>query len=60
MAVLSAINGGGSNMARAALAGVLSGAMVGYNGIPKRFIDGLSDYERLICLAQIVASSSES
>ena len=43
MAVLSAINGGGNNMARAALTGALSGAMNGLSGIPKRFITGLAD-----------------
>jgi ADP-ribosyl-[dinitrogen reductase] hydrolase len=33
MAVLSAVNGGGNNMARAALTGALSGAMVGLTRI---------------------------
>ena len=39
--VLSAANGGGQNVARAALAGALSGAAVGVGGIPQRFLDGL-------------------
>jgi ADP-ribosyl-[dinitrogen reductase] hydrolase len=60
MAVLSAINGGGNNMARAALTGALSGAMVGLSGIPKRFIDGLADHERITSLADAVASQAES
>lgn len=51
MAVLSAINGGGNNMARAALTGALSGAMVGFNGIPKRFVEGLVDHKKLLNLA---------
>lgn len=57
MAVLSAVNGGGNNMARAALTGSLSGAMVGLSGIPKRFISGLNDHERLLDLAKKVATS---
>jgi ADP-ribosyl-[dinitrogen reductase] hydrolase len=55
MAVLSAVNGGGNNMARAALAGALSGAMVGLKGIPERFISGLKDHERLLDLAGRIA-----
>ncbi len=55
MAVLSAVNGGGNNMARAALAGALSGALVGLKGIPERFISGLKDHERLQDLAGRVA-----
>ena len=52
MAVLSAINGGGNNMARAALTGALSGAMNGLEGIPERFISGLSDYEHILKLVK--------
>jgi ADP-ribosyl-[dinitrogen reductase] hydrolase len=55
-AVLSAVNGGGNNMDRASLTGTLSGAMVGLSGIPKRFITGLNDHERLLGLAETVAS----
>jgi ADP-ribosylglycohydrolase len=55
-AVLSAVNGGGNNMARAALTGALSGALVGLKGIPQRFIAGLKDHERLLQLADKVAS----
>jgi ADP-ribosyl-[dinitrogen reductase] hydrolase len=55
MAVLSAVNGGGNNMARAALTGALSGAMVGLKGIPERFISGLKDHERLLDLAGRIA-----
>lgn len=57
MAVLSAINGGGNNMARAALTGALSGALVGLSGIPERFISGLTDHEKLLKLAKKVATS---
>jgi ADP-ribosyl-[dinitrogen reductase] hydrolase len=55
-AVLSAVNGGGNNMARAALTGALSGAMAGLRGIPQRFLEGLKDGGRLLKLAQKVAS----
>jgi len=58
MAVLSAINGGGNNMARAALTGALSGAMVGLSGIPGRFISGLRDHERLLRLAEDMADKA--
>ena len=54
MAVLSAVNGGGNNMARAALTGALSGAMVGLSRIPERFISGLKDSERLLKFAEKV------
>jgi ADP-ribosyl-[dinitrogen reductase] hydrolase len=55
-AVLSAVNGAGNNMARAALTGALSGAMVGLGGIPDRFLKGLKDGSRLLKLAEKVAS----
>ena len=54
-AILNAINGGGSNMQRAALVGGMSGAMNGLSGIPKRFITGLKDNERLLEMAEKVA-----
>ncbi len=54
-AVLTAINGGGNNMARSALTGAMSGAIVGLKGIPERFITGLGDHERLLALAKQVA-----
>ena len=60
MAVLSAVNGGGNNMARAALTGAVSGALVGLKGIPERFISGLKDHERLLELADKVASKGAS
>jgi len=56
MAVLSAVNGGGNNMARAALTGALSGALVGNKGIPIRFLSGLKDGNRLLPLVQEVAA----
>ncbi len=55
-ALLSAVNGGGNNMARSALTGGMSGAMVGLKGIPERFIKGLADHERLLALAEQVAA----
>ncbi len=58
MAVLSAVNGGGNNMARAALTGALSGAMVGLRGIPEGFVTGLRDGERLLQLAEKVANAA--
>ena len=58
MAVLSAVNGGGNNMARAALTGALSGAMVGSSRIPERFISGLKDSERLLKFAEKVTSQA--
>jgi len=51
-AVMSALNGGGNNMARAALTGALAGAQVGLSGIPQYLIEGLSDHERLIDMAK--------
>ena len=59
-AVLAAINGGGNNMARTALTGGMSGAMVGLAGIPERLIEGLNDHERLLDLAERVADLAES
>jgi ADP-ribosyl-[dinitrogen reductase] hydrolase len=47
-AVLLPINSSGNNMARAALTGGLVGAMVGIDGIPQRFIDGLDNDPALI------------
>ncbi len=55
MAVLTAVNAGGNNMARAALVGGFSGALVGLKGIPERFITGLQDHKRLLDLAAKVA-----
>lgn len=55
-AVLHAVNGGGQNCARAMLTGALVGAQVGISGIPSRFIDGLSDKEELMKLANDFAS----
>ncbi len=50
-AVMPALNGGGNNMARAALTGALAGAQVGLSGIPEYLIEGLYDHERLIDMA---------
>lgn len=54
-AVLNAINGGGQNQARAMLTGALVGAMVGIDGIPRRFIDGLEGSGEYLDLAQRIA-----
>lgn len=55
-AVMSALNGGGNNMARAALTGALVGAQVGLDGIPKNLIKGLFDHERLLNMAEKITS----
>ena len=54
-ALLHAINGGGQNQARAMLACALVGAQVGLDGIPRRFIDGLEERDRLLSLAGALA-----
>ncbi|HJV66044.1 MAG TPA: ADP-ribosylglycohydrolase family protein [Geomonas sp.] len=56
-AVLHAINGGGQNQARAMLTGALTGAQVGRNGIPERFISGLAESAALEELAIALASA---
>jgi ADP-ribosylglycohydrolase len=55
-AVLHAVNGGGQNLARAMLTGALVGAQVGMEGIPQRFIDGLTDGAELCHLAETLAA----
>jgi ADP-ribosyl-[dinitrogen reductase] hydrolase len=57
--VLSAINGGGNNMARASLTGALAGAQVGLSGIPQRFVTGLADSEHLMEMAINIAEAAE-
>ena len=54
--VLSAINGGGNNMARAALTGALLGAMNGIQGIPQRFVQDLKNTGHYMRLAEKLAS----
>lgn len=54
--MLSAINGGGNNMARAALTGALLGAMNGIQGIPERFVRDLNHTEQYMRLAEKLAS----
>lgn len=54
--VLHAVNGGGQNQARAVLTGALIGAQVGLEGIPRRFIDGLTDGDTLVDLARRLAA----
>jgi ADP-ribosyl-[dinitrogen reductase] hydrolase len=55
-AVMSALNGGGNNMARAALTGALSGAHVGLSNIPEYLIKGLSDHKRLLRMVEKVST----
>lgn len=57
-AVLHAVNGGGQNMSRAMLTGALVGAQVGLSGIPRRFVDGLSDSGAILGLAEKVAADA--
>jgi ADP-ribosylglycohydrolase len=56
LAVLHAVNGGGENQARAVLTGALVGAQTGLSGIPRRFLEGLDETDRLQRLAMDVAS----
>lgn len=58
-AVLHSINAGGNQMARSALTGALSGAMVGIQGIPDRFIKGLSNHQHLLTLAEQIAEMKD-
>lgn len=57
-AVLHAVNGGGQNQARAMLTGALVGAMVGIDGIPQRFFDGLAEKDDLCRLAGQLAKQA--
>ena len=57
-AVMSALNGGGNNMARASLTGALAGAQVGLKGIPNYLIEGLFDHDRLLNMAETIAEDS--
>ena len=54
-AVLTAVNSGGQNLARASLTGGLVGAMTGLSGIPERFIKGLVDGDKWVNLAKEIA-----
>lgn len=55
-AVLSAVNGGGQNLARAMLTGALCGAIGGIDAIPQRFIDGLEKRDDYLALAERLAA----
>jgi ADP-ribosylglycohydrolase len=57
-AVLSAINGGGQNQARAILTGALVGALVGVQGIPERFLAGLDRSAERLALARRIAAQA--
>lgn len=52
MAVLSALNGGGQNQARAMLTGALAGAQVGLSGLPERLVNGLLRSTELVAKAK--------
>jgi len=56
MAVLTAVNAGGNNMARAALVGGLAGALVGLSGIPEKFVNGLKNAKHYLEMADAVVS----
>ncbi|MGI9485777.1 MAG: ADP-ribosylglycohydrolase family protein [Geminicoccaceae bacterium] len=57
--VLHALNGGGQNQIRAMLTGTLIGAQLGIDGIPERFIEGLTDEEALLSkVIELAVSSS--
>ncbi|HET7561521.1 MAG TPA: ADP-ribosylglycohydrolase family protein [Rhodanobacteraceae bacterium] len=58
-AVLHALNGGGQNQARAMLTGALVGALVGFDGIPQRFVRGLEKSGEYLDLAQRIARQAE-
>ncbi|NJO38303.1 MAG: ADP-ribosylglycohydrolase family protein, partial [Rhizobiales bacterium] len=61
--VLHALNGGGQNQIRAMLTGSLIGAQTGIDGIPARFIDGLTDRKALLpkalALGTIVSDAAQ-
>ena len=58
MAILSASNGGGENVARAALTGALAGALHGVNAIPERFLHKLENGTSIRSYAQALAPLS--
>ena len=58
MATLSASNGGGNNMARAALTGAIAGAMNGISGIPQRLLQELRSGEELENLVWKIVSQT--
>lgn len=58
-AVLTAVNSGGQNQARAILTATLVGATVGLDGIPKRFLQGLERSEERLELAHKIAEAAE-
>lgn len=56
--VLHALNGGGQNQVRAMLTGALIGAQTGIDGIPERFIEGLTEKESLLSRVHALAALS--
>lgn len=59
-AVLHAINGGGQNLSRAMLTGALCGAIGGLEAIPQRFLEGLTEHDRYLKLAQQISELAAS
>ena len=58
-AVLTAVNSGGQNLARASLTGGLVGAMTGLTSFPERFIKGLTDREKWVEIAKKIAKDGD-
>ena len=50
--MLTAVNSGGNNMARAAMTSALLGAMNGLNNIPEKYINGLKHHDEYLELAE--------
>ncbi len=58
-AVLTAVNGGGQNQARAILTGALCGAIGGLQAIPRRWIEGLERGTERLQLARKIADDMQ-
>ncbi|XP_064398285.1 uncharacterized protein LOC135344926 [Halichondria panicea] len=54
-AVLTAVNSGGQNLARASLTGGMVGAITGLSSFPDRFIKGLTDGDKWVEVAKKIA-----
>ena len=54
-AVLTAVNSGGQNLARASLTGGMVGAITGLSSFPERFIKGLTDGDKWVEVAKKIA-----
>lgn len=58
-AVLAAVNLGGDSDTIGAVAGQIAGAIHGLDGIPRKWIDGLHDHERLLDIAEQLFAAGE-